>query len=194
MLLLENKYDLFKKITFDKISSEYENKLKDYDQELSEKILNYEEEIKEKNKKNILKEKHKIDIKTNEEIEIIKNNSREALLKLREDIIESLKEKFISYTVGKEYFENLKTEVNKYLKDEDNIVYVTDKDREKLISEGFKGNFDTLKNIEIGGFKIVNKKDNIILNNTINDRIDLKRNSIGLLVQEFINEVGAEIE
>ncbi len=51
MLLLENKYDLFKKITFDKISSEYENKLKAYDEELSKNILNYEEEIREKNKK-----------------------------------------------------------------------------------------------------------------------------------------------
>lgn len=198
MLLLENKYDLFKKITFDKISSQYENKLKAYDQELSEKILKYEEEVKEKKEKNILKEKHKIDIKTNEEIQIMKNSSRETILKLREDIIEdlveSLIEKFKLFTNSKEYFQKLEIEIGKYIENEDNIIYISDMDRKKLVSEGIKGKFETLENKEIGGFKIVNRKENNILNNTIKNIIDSNRNSIGLVVQEFINEVGAEIE
>ncbi len=119
-------------------------------------------------------------------------------MKLREDIIDdlaiSLIEKYKLKMEEEEYFEIFKKEISKYLEDDDNIVYISDKDKEKLLSTGIKGNFHTLDSKEIGGFKIVNKRDNTIFNNTIKNLIDLKRNSIGLVVQEFINEVGAEIE
>ncbi len=198
MLLLENKYGLFKKITYDKKSEYYKNELKEYDEKLSEELSSFEKDLEEKTKKSIRKEQHNLEINKNEKVQILKNKSREAILKLREELIDDLSEelskKYVDYVKTEEYFNKTYKEIESYLNDKDNTVYLIEEDVKKLNNSEYKDRIKTMSNDEIGGFIVENEKNNTIVNNSIKEFIKADRNTIGLIVQEFINKVGAEIE
>ncbi|HHX67876.1 MAG: hypothetical protein WAO56_04335 [Miniphocaeibacter sp.] len=196
MLLLENKYDLFKKITYDKKLNFFNKELEEYNKTLAKNLTSYEEELRKKFDKKLKREKHKLEIKKNEEIELIKNTEKESVLKLREELIEEiskeLKEKYREYTRTEKYFENLKRELKDFLGDENNTIFLLKDDIKRFDSNMER--FEVLDESEIGGFIVLNKKENIIYNNSIKEAIKEDRNTIGLYVQEFINKVGDEIE
>ncbi|QQK07361.1 hypothetical protein [Miniphocaeibacter halophilus] len=196
MLLLENKYDLFKKITYDKKLSFFNKELDEYEKALAKDLADYEKELKNKFEKKLKKEKHRLDIKKNEELEIIKNLEKESILKLREQLIDeisiNLEEKYRGYIKTEKYFENLKIGLKEFLDDNNNTIFLLKDDINRFNSSSKR--FKVLDESEIGGFIVLNEKENIIYNNSIKEKIKGNRNTIGLYIQEFINKVGEEIE
>lgn len=195
MLLLENKYDLFKKITYDKKLSDYEKELNSLKTKLEEDIKNYEEDLKEKNRKTLLKDKHKIDVKKNEEVQVIKNKARESILKLREELVDDLSNELINkykeYVKTDDYINTLKKELKEFSENKDNEIYVIQRDLDK-IDDDFR--YKILDEKYIGGFIVENKKNNTLVDNTIVEFVKDDRNTIGLIVQDFINRVGVKVE
>lgn len=196
MILLENKYELFKKVTYDKKKEELEEHYQKLYSKLSDDFMEFKEEKENQFELLVSKRERDITKDINEKIQIQENKSREEILKFRERMIEDINKDILnqykSYVSEEKYMEGLKEKVMPYYNNSDFVIGLTSNDAKRLSLDESKINI--LKDDVIGGYTLENKKENSIVDNTISEFVKNNRKAIGFVIQDFINKVGGKVD
>lgn len=196
MILLENKYELFKKVTYDKKKEELEEHYQKLYSKLSDDFMEFKEEKENQFELIVSKRERDITKDINEKIQIQENKSREEILKFRERMIEDINKDILnqykSYVTEEKYVEGLKKKVMPYYNNPDFSIGLTSNDAKRLSLDESK--IKILKDDVIGGYTLENKKENSIVDNTISEFVKNNRKAIGFVIQDFINKVGGKVD
>lgn len=196
MILLENKYELFKKVTYDKKREELEEHYQKLYSKLSDDFMEFKEEKENQFELLVSKRQRDITKDINEKIQIQENKSREEILKFRERMIEDINKDILnqykSYVSEEKYLEDLKEKVIPYYNNSDFVIGLTSNDAKRLSLDESK--IKILKDDVIGGYTLENKKENSIVDNTISEFVKNNRKAIGFVIQDFINKVGGKVD
>lgn len=196
MILLENKYELFKKVTYDKKREELEEHYQKLYSKLSDDFMEFKEEKENQFELLVSKRERDITKDINEKIQIQENKSREEILKFRERMIEDINKDILnqykSYVTEEKYVEGLKEKVMPYYNNPDFSIGLTSNDAKRLSLDESK--IKILKDDVIGGYTLENKKENSIVDNTISEFVKNNRKAIGFVIQDFINKVGGKVD
>ncbi|WP_237036527.1 hypothetical protein [Mediannikoviicoccus vaginalis] len=196
MILLENKYELFKKVTYDKKREELEEHYQKLYSKLRDDFTSFKEEKENQFELQVAKKKRDITKDINEKLQIQENKSREEILKFRERMIEDINKdvlnQYKSYVAEEKYVESLKDKVMPFYNDPDFIIGLTLNDIKRLSLDESK--IKILKDDVIGGYTLENKKENSIEDNTISEFVKNNRKVIGFVIQDFINKVGGKVD
>lgn len=196
MILLENKYELFKKVTYDKKKEELEEHYQKLYSKLSDDFMEFKEEKENQFELLVSKRERDITKDINEKIQIQENKSREEILKFRERMIEDINKDILnqykSYVTEEKYVEGLKEKVMPYYNNPDFSIGLTSNDAKRLSLDESK--IKILKDDVIGGYTLENKKENSIVDNTISEFVKNNRKAIGFVIQDFINKVGGKVD
>ncbi|MEJ8751191.1 hypothetical protein WKS98_00995 [Lagierella sp. ICN-221743] len=196
MILLENKYELFKKVTYDKKKEELEEHYQKLYSKLSDDFMEFKEEKENQFELLVSKKERDITKDINEKIQIQENKSREEILKFRERMIEDINKDILnqykSYVTEEKYVEGLKEKVMPYYNNPDFSIGLTSNDAKRLSLDESK--IKILKDDVIGGYTLENKKENSIVDNTISEFVKINRKAIGFVIQDFINKVGGKVD
>lgn len=196
MILLENKYELFKKVTYDKKREELEEHYQKLYSKLRDDFTSFKEEKENQFELQVAKKKRDITKDINEKLQIQENKSREEILKFRERMIEGINKdvlnQYKSYVAEEKYVESLKDKVMPFYNDPDFIIGLTLNDIKRLSLDESK--IKILKDDVIGGYTLENKKENSIEDNTISEFVKNNRKVIGFVIQDFINKVGGKVD
>lgn len=196
MILLENKYELFKKVTYDKKREELEEHYQKLYSKLSDDFMEFKEEKENQFELLVSKRQRDITKDINEKIQIQENKSREEILKFRERMIEDINKDILnqykSYVSEEKYLEDLKGKVIPYYNNSDFVIGLTSNDAKRLSLDESK--IKILKDDVIGGYTLENKKENSIVDNTISEFVKNNRKAIGFVIQDFINKVGGKVD
>ena len=196
MILLENKYELFKKVTYDKKKEELEEHYQKLYSKLQKDFDNYKEEKENLFDLQVGKKERDINKEINEKIQIQENKSREEILKFRERMIEDINkdilEKYKSYVSDESYAVSLKENVMPFYNNPDFVIGLTSNDAKRLSLDESK--IKILKDDVIGGYTLENKIENSIEDNTISEFVKNNRKTIGFIIQDFINKVGGKVD
>jgi vacuolar-type H+-ATPase subunit E/Vma4 len=206
MITIKDKLDIFRKLIYEEEEEKYKKALKDLDEKARHLIENKKLEIEKKKeemakKEALLKETQKNRIISERRQEL---NSK-LLLKRKEileDLIASLKEKAINFTLTDEYkYAVIKSisEVLLKIDDRDLIITITEEDRKKLESSIFnlaKVNNKSIsistvpKSKIIGGFIISDKEKTYNIDNSYKTIIEENRYEIGKRLYKALEEAG----
>lgn len=196
MILLENKYELFKKVTYDKKKEELEEHYQKLYSKLQKDFDNYKKEKENLFDLQVGKRERDITKEINEKIQIQENKSREEILKFRERMIEDINKdvlcQYKSYVKGENYIKSLKEKLSTYYDNPDFIIGLTLNDVKRLSLDESK--IKILKDDVIGGYTLENKIENSIEDNTISEFVKNNRKTIGFIIQDFINKVGGKVD
>lgn len=196
MILLENKYELFKKVTYDKKKEELEEHYQKLYSKLQEDFDNFKEEKENLFDLQVGKKERDITKEINEKIQIQENKSREEILKFRERMIEDINkdilEKYKSYVSDESYAVSLKENVMPFYNNPDFVIGLTSNDAKRLSLDESK--IKILKDDVIGGYTLENIRENSIEDNTISEFVKNNRKTIGFIIQDFINKVGGKVD
>ncbi|WP_055079010.1 hypothetical protein [Lagierella massiliensis] len=196
MILLENKYELFKKVTYDKKKEELEEHYQKLYSKLQEDFDNFKEEKENLFDLQVAKKERDITKEINEKIQIQENKSREEILKFRERMIEDINkdilEKYKSYVSDESYAVSLKENVMPFYNNPDFVIGLTSNDAKRLSLDESK--IKILKDDVIGGYTLENIRENSIEDNTISEFVKNNRKTIGFIIQDFINKVGGKVD
>lgn len=196
MILLENKYELFKKVTYDKKKEELEEHYQKLYSKLQEDFDNFKEEKENLFDLQVAKKERNITKEINEKIQIQENKSREEILKFRERMIEDINkdilEKYKSYVSDESYAVSLKENVMPFYNNPDFVIGLTSNDAKRLSLDESK--IKILKDDVIGGYTLENIRENSIEDNTISEFVKNNRKTIGFIIQDFINKVGGKVD
>lgn len=196
MILLENKYELFKKVTYDKKKEELEEHYQKLYSKLQKDFDNYKKEKENLFDLQVGKRERDITKEINEKIQIQENKSREEILKFRERMIEDINKdvlcQYKSYVKGEKYIKSLKEKLSTYYDNPDFIIGLTLNDVKRLSLDESK--IKILKDDVIGGYTLENKIENSIEDNTISEFVKNNRKTIGFIIQDFINKVGGKVD
>ena len=196
MILLENKYELFKKVTYDKKKEELEEHYQKLYSKLQKDFDNYKEEKENLFDLQVGKKERDITTDINEKIQIQENKSREEILKFRERMIEDINkdvlEKYKSYVSDESYAVSLKENVMPFYNNPDFVIGLTSNDAKRLSLDESK--IKILKDDVIGGYTLENIRENSIEDNTISEFVKNNRKTIGFIIQDFINKVGGKVD
>ncbi|WP_300408531.1 hypothetical protein [Lagierella sp.] len=196
MILLENKYELFKRVTYDKKKAELEEHYNKLQNKLEEEFQNYKSQREKEFDLQILKEKRNVSTEINEKLQVEENRSKEEILKFRERMIEDIHKdvlnQYKSYIEQEDYVSSLKDQLKDYYDKEDYIIGMTKRDANRLGFDEDKVNL--LPEDIIGGYTLENVKDSSIIDNTIREFVKNNRKTIGLVIQNFINKVGGKVD
>lgn len=196
MILLENKYELFKKVTYDKKKEELEEHYQKLYSKLQEDFDNFKEEKENLFDLQVAKKERDINKEINEKIQIQENKSREEILKFRERMIEDINkdilEKYKSYVSDESYAVSLKENVMPFYNNPDFVIGLTSNDAKRLSLDESK--IKILKDDVIGGYTLENIRENSIEDNTISEFVKNNRKTIGFIIQDFINKVGGKVD
>lgn len=196
MILLENKYELFKKVTYDKKKEELEEHYQKLYSKLQEDFDNFKEEKEKLFDLQVAKKQRDITKEINEKIQIQENKSREEILKFRERMIEDINkdilDRYKSYVTEEKYLESLKEKVMTFYNKPDFVIGLTSNDAKRLSLDESK--IKILKDDVIGGYTLENIRENSIEDNTISEFVKNNRKTIGFIIQDFINKVGGKVD
>lgn len=196
MILLENKYELFKKVTYDKKKEELEEHYQKLYSKLQEDFDNFKEEKEKLFDLQVAKKQRDITKEINEKIQIQENKSREEILKFRERMIEDINkdilDRYKSYVTEEKYLESLKEKVMTFYNKPDFVIGLTLNDAKRLSLDESK--IKILKDDVIGGYTLENIRENSIEDNTISEFVKNNRKTIGFIIQDFINKVGGKVD
>lgn len=196
MILLENKYELFKKVTYDKKREELEEHYQKLYSKLRDDFASFKEEKENQFELLVAKRQRDITKDINEKIQIQENKSREEILKFRERMIEDINkdilEKYKSYVSDESYVVSLKEKVMPFYNNPDFVIGLTSNDAKRLPLDESK--IKILKDDVIGGYTLENKRENSIEDNTISEFVKNNRKVIGFVIQDFINKVGGKVD
>lgn len=196
MILLENKYELFKKVTYDKKREELEEHYQKLYSKLRGDFASFKEEKENQFELLVAKRQRDITKDINEKIQIQENKSREEILKFRERMIEDINkdilEKYKSYVSDESYVVSLKEKVMPFYNNPDFVIGLTSNDANRLSLDESK--IKILKDDVIGGYTLENKRENSIEDNTISEFVKNNRKVIGFVIQDFINKVGGKVD
>jgi vacuolar-type H+-ATPase subunit E/Vma4 len=206
MITINDKLDIFRKLIYEEEEEKYKKALKDLDEKARHLIENKKLEIEKKKeemakKEALLKETQKNRIISERRQEL---NSK-LLLKRKEileDLIASLKEKAINFTLTDEYKDAVIKSISEVLlkiDDRDLIITITEEDRKKLESSIFNLAKINNKNISvstvpkskiIGGFIISDKEKTYNIDNSYKTIIEENRYEIGKRLYKALEEAG----
>lgn len=206
MITIKDKLDIFRKLIYEEEEEKYKKALKDLDEKARHLIENKKLEIEKKKeemakKEALLKETQKNRIISERRQEL---NSK-LLLKRKEileDLIASLKEKAINFTLTDEYKDAVIKSISEVLlkiDDRDLIITITEEDRKKLESSIFnlaKVNNKSIsistvpKSKIIGGFIISDKEKTYNIDNSYKTIIEENRYEIGKRLYKALEEAG----
>lgn len=206
MITIKDKLDIFRKLIYEEEEEKYKKALKDLDEKARNLIENKKLEIEKKKeemakKEAILEETQKNRIISERRQEL---NSK-LLLKRKEileDLIASLKEKAINFTLTDEYKDAVIKSISEVLlkiDDRDLIITITEEDRKKLESSIFnlaKVNNKSIsistvpKSKIIGGFIISDKEKTYNIDNSYKTIIEENRYEIGKRLYKALEEAG----
>lgn len=206
MITIKDKLDIFRKLIYEEEEEKYKKALKDLDEKARHLIENKKLEIEKKKeemakKEAILEETQKNRIISERRQEL---NSK-LLLKRKEileDLIASLKEKAINFTLTDEYKDAVIKSISEVLlkiDDRDLIITITEEDRKKLESSIFNLAKVNNKNISIstvpkskiiGGFIISDKEKTYNIDNSYKTIIEENRYEIGKRLYKALEEAG----
>jgi vacuolar-type H+-ATPase subunit E/Vma4 len=206
MITINDKLDIFRKLIYEEEEEKYKKALKDLDEKARNLIENKKLEIEKKKeemakKEAILEETQKNRIISERRQEL---NSK-LLLKRKEileDLIASLKEKAINFTLTDEYKDAVIKSISEVLlkiDDRDLIITITEEDRKKLESSIFnlaKVNNKSIsistvpKSKIIGGFIISDKEKTYNIDNSYKTIIEENRYEIGKRLYKALEEAG----
>lgn len=206
MITIKDKLDIFRKLIYEEEEEKYKKALKDLDEKARHLIENKKLEIEKKKeemakKEAILEETQKNRIISERRQEL---NSK-LLLKRKEileDLIASLKEKAINFTLTDEYKDAVIKSISEVLlkiDDRDLIITITEEDRKKLESSIFnlaKVNNKSIsistvpKSKIIGGFIISDKEKTYNIDNSYKTIIEENRYEIGKRLYKALEEAG----
>lgn len=206
MITIKDKLDIFRKLIYEEEEEKYKKALKDLDEKARNLIENKKLEIEKKKeemakKEAILEETQKNRIISERRQEL---NSK-LLLKRKEileDLIASLKEKAINFTLTDEYKDAVIKSISEVLlkiDDRDLIITITEEDRKKLESSIFNLAKINNKNISIstvpksniiGGFIISDKEKTYNIDNSYKTIIEENRYEIGKRLYKALEEAG----
>lgn len=206
MITIKDKLDIFRKLIYEEEEEKYKKALKDLDEKARNLIENKKLEIEKKKeemakKEAILEETQKNRIISERRQEL---NSK-LLLKRKEileDLIASLKEKAINFTLTDEYKDAVIKSISEVLlkiDDRDLIITITEEDRKKLESSIFnlaKVNNKSIsistvpKSNIIGGFIISDKEKTYNIDNSYKTIIEENRYEIGKRLYKALEEAG----
>ena len=206
MITIKDKLDIFRKLIYEEEEEKYKKTLKDLDEKARNLIENKKLEIEKKKeemakKEAILEETQKNRIISERRQEL---NSK-LLLKRKEileDLIASLKEKAINFTLTDEYKDAVIKSISEVLlkiDDRDLIITITEEDRKKLESSIFNLAKINNKNISIstvpksniiGGFIISDKEKTYNIDNSYKTIIEENRYEIGKRLYKALEEAG----
>ncbi len=206
MITINDKLDIFRKLIYEEEEEKYKKALKDLDEKARHLIENKKLEIEKKKeemakKEAILEETQKNRIISERRQEL---NSK-LLLKRKEileDLIASLKEKAINFTLTDEYKDAVIKSISEVLlkiDDRDLIITITEEDRKKLESSIFNLAKVNNKNISIstvpkskiiGGFIISDKEKTYNIDNSYKTIIEENRYEIGKRLYKALEEAG----
>lgn len=206
MITIKDKLDIFRKLIYEEEEEKYKKALKDLDEKARHLIENKKLEIEKKKeemakKEALLKETQKNRIISERRQEL---NSK-LLLKRKEileDLIASLKEKAINFTLTDEYKDAVIKSISEVLlkiDDRDLIITITEEDRKKLESSIFNLAKINNKSISIstvpkskiiGGFIISDKEKTYNIDNSYKTIIEENRYEIGKRLYKALEEAG----
>lgn len=206
MITIKDKLDIFRKLIYEEEEEKYKKALKDLDEKARHLIENKKLEIEKKKeemakKEAILEETQKNRIISERRQEL---NSK-LLLKRKEileDLIASLKEKAINFTLTDEYKNAVIKSISEVLlkiDDRDLIITIAEEDRKKLESSIFnlaKVNNKSIsistvpKSKIIGGFIISDKEKTYNIDNSYKTIIEENRYEIGKRLYKALEEAG----
>jgi len=206
MITIKDKLDIFRKLIYEEEEEKYKKALKDLDEKARNLIENKKLEIEKKKeemakKEAILEETQKNRIISERRQEL---NSK-LLLKRKEileDLIASLKEKAINFTLTDEYKDAVIKSISEVLlkiDDRDLIITIAEEDRKKLESSIFnlaKVNNKSIsistvpKSKIIGGFIISDKEKTYNIDNSYKTIIEENRYEIGKRLYKALEEAG----
>lgn len=206
MITIKDKLDIFRKLIYEEEEEKYKKALKDLDEKARHLIENKKLEIEKKKeemakKEAILEETQKNRIISERRQEL---NSK-LLLKRKEileDLIASLKEKAINFTLTDEYKDAVIKSISEVLlkiDDRDLIITIAEEDRKKLESSIFnlaKVNNKSIsistvpKSKIIGGFIISDKEKTYNIDNSYKTIIEENRYEIGKRLYKALEEAG----
>ena len=191
-----NKYELFKKVTYDKKKAELESHYIKIEEKLEREFQEYKDRKEKEFDLQVAKEKRKVTTEINEKLQVEENKSKEEILKFRERMIEDIHKdvlnQYKSYVEEDDYLSKLKADLSEYYDNANYIIGLTKRDANRI---GFsEDKVKVLPEEVIGGYTLENVIDNSIVDNTIREFVKNNRKTIGLVIQNFINKVGGKVD
>ncbi|KAJ49321.1 hypothetical protein CTM_23704, partial [Clostridium tetanomorphum DSM 665] len=180
MVTIEDKLKLFSKIVFDKIDEELKSEFVAFQSEKEEILRNEEDKVNKEREREINAIKKKAEVKKREIISKAKIEKQKDILKLKENMIDSLLEELImklkEYTQCEDYKKYLYKEINLALtqfKNDQFILYLNKQDYEKYKEEikckilNSNVSIEETKEDVIGGFILQDKDMKYRIDNTL---------------------------
>lgn len=206
MTTIKDKLDIFRKLIYEQEEEKYKKSLEDLEERIRNLVESKKLEIKKKQeelaeREALLKEaeKNRIISEKRQELNSKLLLKREEIL---EDLIASLKEKAIIFTLTDEYGDLLVRNISEaFLKvdDIDLVITITEEDKEKFEASLLKAAKKCKKNITIdslpkakliGGFMLTDKDRTYNIDNSYKTIIDENRYEIGKRLFKALEEAG----
>lgn len=202
MTTIDDKINLFSKMIYDKVNGEKEEQLKKVNEE-KEKLIKKEEERIKKLKSDYIKEfTKKANIKENQIISKEKLEMRKEILALREsfinEIIDEAREELVKFTRSDDYENYLISNLEKELShlEKGRYTIILSKNDEERFEERIKRITNSLKdrlvsiridNKIIGGFSIVNDDKHFKIDESLQRKLNEKRDFVGIKIIEALS-------
>lgn len=202
MTTIEDKIKLFSKIVYDKIQKEEQGEIDKFIKEKESVIKDEKVKIQNEEEKVIKEIEKKAELKANEIIAKEKLIKQQALINLKESIIENImaeiKDKLSDYTKTQQYFDYLKKEIEKVmdtLQPGEYSLFLTERDGDKykdslneVISKhnGFNVSIKISSVNLIGGFIIENGSGKVRIDNSLLEKLEENKESVGVKVMETV--------
>lgn len=202
MTTIEDKIKLFSKIVYDKIQKEEQGEIDKFIKEKESVIKEEKIKIQNEEEKVIKEIEKKAELKANEIIAKEKLIKQQALINLKESIIENImaeiKDKLADYTKTQQYFDYLKKEIQKVmdtLQPGEYSLFLTERDADKYkdsLNEvmsrhtGFNVSIKISSVDLIGGFIIENGSGKVRIDNSLLEKLEENKESVGVKVMETV--------
>jgi len=206
MITINDKLDIFRKLIFEEKEQRYKKALKDLDEKASNLIESKKIEIEKKKEEMAQKEAILQETKKNKMISQKRQELNSKLLLKREEILEdliaSLREKAINFTLTDEYRNTVIKSISEVLlkiDDRDLIITIAEEDKQKLESSILNLAKVNNKNISIstlpksriiGGFILFDKYGTYSIDNSYKTIIEENRYEIGKRLYRALEEAG----
>lgn len=202
MTTIEDKIKLFSKIVYDKIQKEEQGEIDKFIKEKEIAIKDEKIKIQNEEEKIIKEIEKKAELKANEIIAKEKLIKQQELINLKESIIKNImteiKNQLAEYTKTQQYFDYLKKEIlnilNTLQPGEYNL-FLTERDADKYkdsLNEVLTNHneFNVLIKISsvdlIGGFIIENSNGKLRIDNSLLEKLEENKESVGVKVMETV--------
>lgn len=202
MTTIEDKIKLFSKIVYDKIQKEEQGEIEKFANEKDIKIKEEGIKIQNEEEKVIKEIEKKAELRANEIIAKEKLIKQQALINLKENIIQKImlevKEKLIEYVKTEQYSSYLTEEILKVisnLQPGEYNLFLTENDINKyrnsidgIISNhiNFKISLKISSSDFIGGFLIEDSIGKVRIDNSLLEKLEESKESVGVKVMETV--------